>query len=120
VAARYGFVDGAKTVTVVASNTAACPGGTNTCYSVTIAGFVPLLLSQVLGVQGAAIVNGAREKRLSSVADAKAATQPEYVCRRALAGSVAAQAIRTNGAPVANMNGCIVMSNTAAQCNGSN
>src|SRR3954454_17886042 len=42
VAARYGFVDGAKTVTVVASNTAACPGGTNTCYSVTIAGVAPL------------------------------------------------------------------------------
>src|SRR4029078_9759607 len=52
VAARYGFVDGTKTVTVVASNTAACPGGTNTCYSVTIAGFLPLLLSHVLGIQG--------------------------------------------------------------------
>src|SRR5256714_6754894 len=37
----------------------------------------------------------------------------------ALAGSGAAQGIRTNGAPIANMNGCNVMSNTAAQCNGS-
>src|SRR3954471_8027026 len=119
VAARYGFVDGANTVTVVASNTAACPGGTNTCYSVTIAGFVPLLLSQVMGVQGDSIVNGTRKKRLSSVAVAKAATQPEDLCMVALAGSGAPQGIRTNGAPVANMNGCNVMSNTAAQCNGS-
>src|SRR5436190_749035 len=120
VAARYGFVDGAKTVTVVASNTAACPGGTNTCYSVTIAGFEPLLLSQVVGVQGDAIVNGTREKRLTSVAVAKAATQPEDLCMLALAGSGAAQGIRTNGAPTGNLNGCNVMSNTAAQCNGSN
>src|SRR5436190_13207642 len=119
VAARYGFVDGANSVTVAASNTAACPGGTNTCYSVTIAGFVPLLMSQIVGFQGDAIVNGTREKRLSSVAVAKAATQPEDLCMVALAGSGAAQGIRTNGAPVANMNGCNVMSNTAAQCNGS-
>src|SRR4051794_24023089 len=119
VAARYGFVDGAKTVTVVASNTAACPGGTNTCYSVTIAGFVPLLLSQVMGVQGDATVNGTREKRLSSVAVARP-SKPEELCMVALAGSGAPQGIRTNGAPVANMNGCNVMSNTAAQCNGSN
>jgi hypothetical protein len=38
----------------------------------------------------------------------------------ALAGSGVGQGIRTNGSPVANMNGCNVMSNTAAQCNGSN
>ncbi|OLE34749.1 MAG: hypothetical protein AUG47_00395 [Alphaproteobacteria bacterium 13_1_20CM_3_64_12] len=119
VAARYGFVDGANSITVAASNTAACPGGTNTCYSVTITGFVPLLMSQIVGFQGDAIVNGTREKRLSSVAVAKAATQPEELCMVALAGSGAAQGIRTNGAPVANMNGCNVMSNTNAQCNGS-
>src|SRR5438874_6762752 len=120
VAARYGFVDGANSVTVAASNTAACPGGTNTCYSVTIAGFVPLLMSQIVGFQGDAIVNGTREKRLSSVAVAKPATQPEDLCMLALAGSGAAQGIRTNGTPTGNMNGCNVMSNTAAQCNGSN
>src|SRR5436190_14504219 len=119
VAARYGFVDGANTVTVAASNTAACPDGTNACYSVTITGFVPLLMSQIVGFQGDAIVNGTREKRLSSVAVARPST-PEKLCMVALASSGAAQGIRTNGAPVANMNGCNVMSNTNAQCNGSN
>src|SRR3974377_1316172 len=36
VAAQYGFVNGAKNVTVTALNNVACPDGTNTCYSVQI------------------------------------------------------------------------------------
>ena len=120
VAAQYGFVDGTNTISVAVTNTAACPGGGNTCYSVTISGLVPLYLSQVVGFQGNATLNGALEKKLSSVAVAKPGTQPQNLCLLALAGSGAAQGIRTNGAPVANMNGCNVMSNTAAQCNGSN
>src|SRR5713226_9174221 len=36
VAATYGFVDGANTISIAVSNTAACPGGGNTCYSATI------------------------------------------------------------------------------------
>src|ERR1700674_4706049 len=35
VAATYGLVDGSNNITVTASNTAACPAGGNTCYSVT-------------------------------------------------------------------------------------
>src|ERR1700693_3611907 len=47
VAAQYGFVNGTNNISIAASNTAACPGGGgNSCYSVTISGFVPLLLSQ--------------------------------------------------------------------------
>src|SRR5258707_8244300 len=49
VAAQYGFVDGTNTISIAVSNTAACPGGGNTCYSVTISGFLPLYLSQVVG-----------------------------------------------------------------------
>src|SRR5438067_3770288 len=59
VTAQYGFVNGSKNVTVTASNTAACPGGGDTCYSVTIAGLVPLFLSQVIGYKGDASLNGA-------------------------------------------------------------
>src|SRR5207302_647949 len=120
VAARYGFVDGTNNVSVALTNAAACPGGGNTCYSATISGYVPLLMSRVLGVTGDGIVNGTLQKKLSSVAVAKAATQPEDICMLALASSGAAQGIRTNGSPTADMNGCNVMSNTAAQCNGSN
>ena len=120
VAATYGFVDGTNTVSVAVSNAAACPGGGNTCYSVTISGYVPLLLSQVVGFKGDATLNGTLEKRLSSLAVAKQTTQPDNLCLLALAGSGAAQGIRTNGSPTGNMNGCDSMSNTAAQCNGSN
>ncbi len=120
VAARYGFVDGTNNVSVAVTNTAACPGGGNTCYSATISGYVPLLLSRVLGITGDGNVNGTLQKRLSALAVAKPATTPEPICMLALASSGAAQGIRTNGSPVANMNGCNVMSNTAAKCDGSN
>jgi len=120
VAARYGFVDGTNNVSVAVTNAAACPGGGNTCYSATISGYVPLLMSRVIGVTGDGIVSGTLQKKLSAVAVAKAATKPEDICLLALASSGVAQGIRTNGAPTANMNGCNVMSNTGAQCNGSN
>ncbi|HKG99808.1 MAG TPA: pilus assembly protein TadG-related protein, partial [Bradyrhizobium sp.] len=120
VAAQYGFIHGSNTITVAASNAAACPDGATNCYSVAISGFVPLLLSQVVGFRGDTTLNGTLEKKLSSVAVAKPGNQPQDICMLALAGSGAAQGIRTNGAPVANMNGCNVMSNTNAQCNGSN
>jgi Putative Flp pilus-assembly TadE/G-like len=118
VAARYGFVDGTNNVSVAVSNTAACPTGGNTCYSTTISGYVPLLLSRVLGLTGDNNFNGAPQKRLGALAVANA--QPTDLCMLALASSGIAQGIRTNGAPTANMNGCNVMSNTGAQCNGSN
>ncbi|WP_439393112.1 TadE/TadG family type IV pilus assembly protein [Bradyrhizobium sp. PMVTL-01] len=120
VAAQYGFVNGASNVSVAVTNTAACPGGGNSCYSVTISGYTPLLLSQIVGFQGDANFNGTLEKKLSAAAVAKQTTVPQEVCLLALASSGAPQGIRTNGAPTGNMNGCDSMSNTAAQCNGSN
>jgi hypothetical protein len=120
VAAQYGFINGINNVMVAVSNTAACPAGGSNCYSVSITGYQPLLLSQIVGYSGDATLNGSAEKRLSATAVANQATRPQDLCMLALAGSGAAQGIRTNGAPTANMNGCSVMSNTAAQCNGSN
>ena len=120
VAAQYGFLNGANNVSVAVTNAAACPGGGNTCYSVTISGYTPLLLSQIVGFQGDANFNGTLEKKLTAVAVAKQNTVPQDLCLLALASSGVAQGIRTNGAPTANMNGCDSMSNTAAQCNGSN
>jgi hypothetical protein len=120
VAAQYGFVDGVNNITVTASNAAACPSGGNTCYSVAISGSVPLLVSQVVGYQGDTTLNGAAAKRLNAVAIAKPTIKPQDLCMVALASSGASQAIRTNGSPTADMSGCNVMSNTAAQCNGSN
>jgi hypothetical protein len=115
VAARYGFVDGANTISVAVSNTAACPGGGNNCYSVTISGFVPLYLSQVVGFRGDATVNGTQRKQLSSAAVANHPNTPMSFCLLALGP----QGIRSNGAPKANM-ACNTMSNTGSTCNGGN
>jgi Flp pilus assembly protein TadG len=120
VAALYGFVNGTNNVSIAVTNTAACPSGGNNCYSVTISGYTPLLVSQIVGYQGNANLNGSLQKSLSAVAVAKAGTQPQDLCLLALAGSGTTPAIQTNGAPTGNMNGCDSMSNTAAQCNGHN
>ena len=113
VAALYGFVNGTNNVSVTVTNTAPCPGGGNTCYGVTISGLTPLLLSQIVGFHGDANQNGTLEKRLSAAAVAKPSTVPADLCLLALASSGAAQGIRANGAPTANMKGCDSMSNTA-------
>jgi Flp pilus assembly protein TadG len=118
VAAQYGFVNGANNVNVAVTNKAACPGGGNNCYSVSISGFTPLLLSQLVGFQGNGNINGAPQKQLSAAAVATPSGSP--LCLLALATSGAPQGIRTNGAPFANMQGCSSLSNTAAQCNGHN
>ena len=118
VAALYGFVNGTNNVSIAVTNTAACPSGGNNCYSVTISGYTPLLVSQIVGYQGNANLGGSLQKSLSAVAVAKAATQPQDLCLLALAGSGTTPAIHTNGAPTGNMNGCDSMSNTAANCNG--
>src|SRR6516162_11099784 len=120
VAAQYGFVNGVNNITVAPTNNATCPSGATNCYSVSISGFTPLLVSQIVGYQGNANLNGSLQKSLSAVAVAKAATQPQDLCLLALAGSGTTPAIHTNGAPTGNMNGCDSMSNTAANCNGHN
>jgi Flp pilus assembly protein TadG len=114
VAAQYGFINGTNNVTVTPSNTAACPSGGNTCYSVTISSVVPLYLSQVVGYKG----NGANGTTLTSEAIAQQTTIQQPVCLLAL--DTSGTALRTNGAPNANFTGCTVMSNANATCNGSN
>jgi hypothetical protein len=116
VAAQYGFVNGTNDVSVAVSKPA-CPGGGSNCYSVTISAVVPLYVSQIVGYRGDATLNGGPAKQLSSLAVAKPNPQ---LCMVALAGSGVSQGIRTNGAPTGNMNGCNIMSNTGAQCNGHN
>jgi hypothetical protein len=120
VAAQYGFVNGVNNVTIGVSNTATCPiTGDQNCYSVTISGYTPLLMSQVVGFQGNGNINGSLQKQLNALAVAKAGS-PADICLLALANSGTNPAIQTNGAPTANMNGCDSMSYTGANCNGHN
>ena len=115
VAAQYGFVNGVDNVTIVSSNSAACPSGGNKCYSVAISGYVPLFLSQIVGFTGEAKIAGIAEKKLGASAVATAGGTPASFCLLALGPA----GIRTNGAPKANMQ-CNVMSNAGATCNGHN
>src|SRR5687768_3233180 len=118
VAARYGFVHGVDGVTVTGTDTAACPGGAAECYQVTIARAQPLLLAQAVGYEGDATIDGAPAKRISATAVAIQALAPREYCVLALAGSGYSEGILANGVPFANLEGCSVMSNTNARCNG--
>jgi hypothetical protein len=115
VAAQYGFVNGTNNISITVSNTAACPGGGNNCYSVTISGLMPLLVSQVVGYGGDATLNGAAAKQLGAAAVATKGDSSASFCLLALGSN----GIRTNGAPKANMK-CNVMSNYGSTCNGHN
>jgi hypothetical protein len=120
VAAQYGFINGVNNITIAVTNNAACPSGATNCYSVSISGFTPLLLSQIVGFQGNGNVNGILQKQLNAVAVAQPSQQNQPLCLLALASSKTNPALNTNGAPTANMNGCDSMSNTGANCSGHN
>jgi hypothetical protein len=116
VAAQYGFQDGAKNVTVTVSNPSSAPGCTARCYTVAISAQLPLFLLPVVGYEGDTTVNGEPASTISASAVATSATAYPY-CVLALGGS-GAPGITTNGAPKASLNGCNVMSDTGATCNG--
>jgi Flp pilus assembly protein TadG len=118
VTAAYGFADGTGQVKVTATNPASATNCSSNCYVVTITDNVPLFLSQVVGYHGNATVGnqGASTISASSVATS---TKAYGYCILALGGS-GQQGIRSDGSPTANLNGCNVMSNTSATCNGHN
>jgi len=120
VAAKFGFTDGVANVAVSASNAAACPAGGTGCYSVTISKKVPLVFSQVVGFLGNAQVGTSKALLVSATAIAIQDTAPRQYCVLALGTSGADPALRTNGAPKADLSGCSVMSNTGMLCNGHN
>jgi Flp pilus assembly protein TadG len=118
VASQYGYNNGINQITVAASNPAAAAGCTANCYVVTISQKVPLALSQVVGYQGDTTANGQNAVTIGATAVATVNKSYPY-CILALASS-GAQGITSNGAPKANLNGCNVMSDTSATCNGHN
>lgn len=118
VAAQYGFSNGSGHITVTAANSNAATNCTSNCYTVTVSDTVPLFLSQVIGYAGNTKVGdkGMTVVTATAVATSKAAYP---YCILALAGNVTNDII-SNGAPKANLNGCNVMSNSSATCNGHN
>lgn len=121
VAAQYGFQDGAGGVTVTASDTAPCPTGSTatSCYSVTVSRVTPVLLAQIVGFAGDATLNGGPAKIVTATAVAVQGSTKRPYCLLAL-GASGSPAIRTNGAPNADLSGCNLMSDNGATCNGHN
>jgi len=117
---QYGFEHNVNGVTVTVSNTAPCPAGGTTCYSVTITNPIKLVLAKLVGFSGDTTYNGSLAKLITAKATSEQGTEPREYCVLALATSGAAQGIRTNGAPNADLHGCDVMSNSDAVCNGHN
>ena len=77
-----------------------------------------MALSQVVGYQGDTTVNGQPSATIQATSVATTTTAYSY-CILALAGS-GATGIKSNGGSNADLNGCNVMSNTGATCNGHN
>jgi Flp pilus assembly protein TadG len=121
VTAQYGFTNGVNNVTVTVSNAATCPSGATNCYSVTITKPIALYLLPLVGYQGDTTIGTApasRAKLLTASAVAQMGANPHDYCILALASSGTSPALRTNGAPKSDLQGCNVMSNTSADCNG--
>jgi hypothetical protein len=118
VTARYGFTDGQDGVVVTALEDQTCPDGTTACYQVTVRKPVALTLAKIVGYRGNARIGKAPAQLLSASAMAIQDEAPRPYCIVALAHNGASPALRTNGAPKADLVGCNVMSNTDALCNG--
>ncbi len=118
VAAQYGFVNGSGNIVVAVSRTSSAPGCTSNCYTVAITDQVPLFLSPIVGYKGTSTV---KTRPMTSVDTSSVATKSggASYCILALASS-GAQGVTSNGAPNANLQGCNVMSDTTATCNGHN
>jgi Flp pilus assembly protein TadG len=119
VARQFGFQNGSGNITVTASNPDTASGCTtpagsaNSCYTVTVSDKVPLFLSQVVGYTG----NGNGATLLAATSVAQTLPARPY-CILALNGNVTD--IISNGGPKANLNGCNIMSDSGATCNGHN
>ena len=78
-----------------------------------------MMLAQIVGYNGdATLLNGTPAKLISAKAVAIQANGPREYCILALAGSGDPEALRSNGAPNADLSGCNTMSNSNATCNG--
>lgn len=118
IAAQMGYQNGVNNVVVTASNSASCPSGGDTCYSVTVSEVVPLYLVQVMGYSGNTTLNGSPALTVSATSLATQGTTTRNYCLLALGTS--GDAILDNGVPAANFSGCDTMSNASAVCHGHN
>ena len=124
VAAQYGFKDGEHNVSVSAEKLT-CTTGEPDCYKVTVTGYVPLFLSQLVGYEGVSLPEGASDAakhhtKLSTKAVARRVGSPRDYCVMAMGDKPAKfpDDILVHGGSKADLEGCGLMSNGTMQCDG--
>ncbi|MDP3852262.1 TadE/TadG family type IV pilus assembly protein [Phenylobacterium sp.] len=117
VASEFGFVNGEADTTVTASNTATCPNGDTNCYSVTITRMARIGLVRIVGFDGDSVTgDGSAAQLVRAVAIARPRGPATGFCLIGLGGG---NAVRINGGPFLDLDGCDIHSNGNAVCNGS-
>lgn len=111
VTARFGFTNGSGNIKVTATHPNTATGCASGCYMVVVSDKVPLFLSKV-------ITGSTGTTALSATSIAHSGPAYPY-CILALNGNVTTD-ILSNGGPKANLNGCNLMSDSNATCNGHN
>lgn len=118
-AGQYGFQSLSSGDTVVTPSLTDCPGsasGANDCYKVVLQQKVPLYLTQIVGYRGNTTTGTRMATWVSAVAVARGKGAPDQYCLVGLDSS--GQSFRINGGSKVDFNGCSVMSNGSANCNG--
>jgi hypothetical protein len=110
VAAQYGFVHNVDD-TQITIGPEPCPSGGTDCFKATIDSAAPQFFSKVLDIP-------APRLSVSATASLTAGSSLRQYCIIALATSGTSPAIRTNGAPAADLGNCDIVSNTSMTCHG--
>lgn len=119
VTAKYGFAHDGGDTDVTVSDSAPCPGGGSTCYSVAISHKVPFYLLKIVGFRGdTTTASGVLAQTVTASARAKRFAGRAY-CITALGSGN--DAILLNGANDADFSKCDAYTpNGGSRCNGAN
>ncbi|MDR2857786.1 MAG: pilus assembly protein TadG-related protein [Novosphingobium sp.] len=116
VAGQFGYVDGQRQATVKVT-TVACPPGLGldaVCYQAALTKVAPVALSRLVGFRGDK--NNGFGQTIAATAVAVGAGLPGQACVLTLSGD--SDSLLSHGTPVADFNGCNVVSWGGAKCTG--
>lgn len=117
----FGYVNGVNQVQIATTNV--CPAGVTaptgtTCYQTTISTFVKVGLSALVGFHGSEAANLPMKQKIVASAVAVTGGAGQSFCIWTLSPND--DSLRSNGGPKPDLNGCALMSNGNATCNGHN
>lgn len=117
-AAKFGYVNGTNGASV-ATTIVTCPTGTAvgaTCYQTAISTVVPVSFSALIGFQGNTTYGTGRGQIIPVAAIATSSGAGHNYCLWSL--STAYNSFTSNGGPKPDLQGCSILSNGGATCNG--